>query len=134
IPEPPNISGSDKVDAPDKSPRRAERREPPGDVTRPLTRLGSPKRKLGEMLPRRRLEIHALDELARLFGPLLPLHAGVVQFHRQGAFVADVVEGADQVFPVDAATPGDAELPASARVSIRQVRTQKPGAAIEIQG
>src|SRR5207253_10286157 len=66
-----------------------------------------------------RFEIEALDELAGVLGAKVAVHAAVLPFDGERAIVADLVERADDGFPVDAAVARRAEIPAAARVAGR---------------
>src|ERR1051325_4845378 len=81
-----------------------------------------------------RREIQPLDELARFLGGEFGVHAGVAQLDGERAIVADGVQGADDRFPIDAAVPRRAELPAAPHVAVGLIRIQDAALAIERQG
>ena len=55
----------------------------------------------------RRVEVEGLNESAGVGGAVLTVHPRVVPVDRQSAIVADVVEGANDARPVDAAVAGE---------------------------
>ena len=57
------------------------------------------------------LEVDPPAERGGIPRPVLAVHPGVLPLHREGAVVADVVEGPDQLPEVDLSVPGGAELP-----------------------
>src|SRR5262249_20081482 len=65
---------------------------------------------------RRGIEIQALDELAGVLGAEIAAHARVLPLHGQGTIVTDVVQGANDGFPIDAAVAGRAKVPTPSRV------------------
>lgn len=73
------------------------------------------------------LEVGALDEGGGFRCAVNPVHAGVFPFVGQGAVVADVVEGADDLLEVDATVTQGAEVPVALVVAEVEVAAEDAG-------
>src|SRR5262245_51615729 len=69
-------------------------------------------------------EVHSLDELTRLTRARFPVHAAVFPFDRQRTAVADLVERADDLLEVYAATARRAKIPTATRIAKRQMAAE----------
>ena len=76
-------------------------------------------------------EIEFLGELAGFLRTEGPFHPAVFPFDRQGTVVADVIQGSNDLFKVDAAATGTAEIPTAPRVAEVQVAGIDPALAVE---
>jgi len=72
-----------------------------------------------------------LDEGAGFAGAKFAVHAAVFPFDGEGALVADAVQLADDLFEVDAAAAGAAEIPPATIVAEVEVAGENAGAAVE---
>ncbi len=66
-------------------------------------------------------EVHLLGELACLASSELTVHTRVFPFNRKRTFVADVVQGSNDLFEVHSTSPRAAEVPAATSVAKVQV-------------
>ena len=72
------------------------------------------------------------QEGERFAGAEFALHAAVFPFDGEGAFVADVVEGAQDGIQVHLAAPGGDEIPTAAGVAEGEVAGEAGVAAVEV--
>jgi hypothetical protein len=79
-------------------------------------------------------KVETFDEAGGFGGTELAVHAAVFPFDAQGALVADVVEGADDLFKVDTAATWAAEIPTSARIAKVEVTAEDARFAVELGG
>src|SRR6516164_7060063 len=79
-------------------------------------------------------KIKPLDKLAGVLRPVVPIHPRVMPVHRQGALIADGIQGADGPFPVDAAVPWGPGAPSPPRVAVRKVSTEQTATPVQSQG
>jgi hypothetical protein len=80
------------------------------------------------------LKVETLDKFASFLGAVIAIHAWITPFYTKRAFVANGVERADDRFPIDAAVSGRAKFPTAARISVRLIRVEDAGPAIEHEG
>src|SRR5690606_18781949 len=80
----------------------------------------------------RRGEIELLDEFARFAGAVLTVHAGVFPFDAQGPGVVDVVEGANDLFEIHAASTRRTKIPAAA--GIAKIQMARENSALTVEG
>src|SRR3954452_11717452 len=76
-------------------------------------------------------EILLLHEAAGLAGAELAVHAAVFPFHGEWPLIADAIQLADDLFEVDGAATGAAEIPAAAMVAEVQMAGQDARATVE---
>src|SRR6516225_9126580 len=69
-------------------------------------------------------KIQAFDKLTSILRSIFPIHAAVAEFHGKRIVVTNLIEGANDRFPVNSTPTWRAEFPTPAIISVRQVRTQ----------
>src|SRR5262245_55828761 len=77
----------------------------------------------------RRFEVDPFHEGARLGSAGLAVHAAVLPLDGERAGIADVVEGADDLFKLNAAAAEGAEVPEAARVAKVEMAAEHAGQA-----
>src|SRR6516165_9514024 len=79
------------------------------------------------------VKIKPLYELARILRAIVAVHAGILELYREGTFVTDIVESANNALPIDAAVTRRSKIPAAARIAVGKIRSEDAAAAVKRQ-